>query len=89
MTKVTRKAIDTNFGYAVSKILASRSMSQGVLARLTKKNASYTNHVMTGYRKPSPEYVDLVANTLNLDAKTRARLHRDAALDNGFKFDLS
>ena len=86
---MTRKSIDTNFGRSVSNALAELDLTQGDLSEMLGRNPKYVNQTMTGYRKPAPYWVDLVANVLELTPKERAKLHRDAALDNGFKLDLT
>ena len=73
----------------MSRALAEHRMSQIELANALGKSASYTNQVMTGRKKPTPRWADLVADTLGLSAAQRAALHRSAAKDNGFKLDLT
>jgi len=64
-------------------------MTQLDLTKAVGKHPAYTNQVLTGGRRPSPEYVDLVANALGLSDKERVALHRAAAHDHGFKLDLT
>jgi cyanate lyase len=66
----------TAFGAAVSNVLAERQMSQFDLAQAVGKSPAYTNQTMTGRKHASPEWVNLVAETLNLSAKERVALHR-------------
>ena len=77
----------TNFGEAVSSHLADRSMSQTALAQSAGMNAAYLNHTITGYRRPTASWTDLVANALQLDDNQRKALHKAAAKDNGFNLD--
>lgn len=85
---VYKKSDSTNFGRSVSNTLADLDLTQNDLSERLGKNPKYVNHTMTGYRKPSAEYVELVANALKLSEEQRIKLHRAAALDNGFKLDL-
>jgi cyanate lyase len=84
-----RKSISTNFGSSVSAKLAELNLTQLDLSEKINKNSRYVNHTLTGYRKPQPEYVDLVANALNLNDSEREKLHWQAAKDHGFKLDLT
>lgn len=86
---MVRKSSGTNFGRSVSSTLADLDLTQNKFSERLGKNPKYVNHIMTGYRKPSPEYVELVADVLNLSPEERAKLHRAAALDHGFKLDLT
>jgi len=84
-----RSPYDTAFGASTSEFLAKRRMTQLDLTKAVGKHPAYTNQVLTGIRRPSPEYVDLVANALGLSDKERVVLHRAAAKDHGFKLDLT
>ncbi len=53
------------------------------------KTPVYVSRTLTGRVKPSPGWVDLVADTLRLSAEKRQALHVAAAKDNGFKIDLT
>jgi hypothetical protein len=53
-------------------------MSQSDLAQAVGKSPAYTNQTMTGRKHASPEWVNLVAETLNLSSKERVVLHRAA-----------
>ena len=63
-------------------------MSQSDLAQAVGKSPAYTNQTMTGRKHASPEWVNLVAETLNLSQKERVVLHRAAAKDQGYEIDL-
>ena len=80
-----RSPYDTAFGASTSKLLAKRRMTQLDLTNAVGKHPAYTNQVLTGGRRPSPEYVDLVANALGLSDQERIALHRSAAKDYGFQ----
>ena len=79
----------TNFGNSVSGLLTERQLTQKQLGELMGKSPVYTSHVMRGYRTASASYVDMVADVLNLNPADRQKLHYNAALDHGFKLDLT
>jgi cyanate lyase len=76
------------FGAAVSAALTERRMSQYDLAEAVGKSTAYTNQTITGRKSASPQWVNLVAETLRLSAKERMALHRAAAKDQGYEIDL-
>ena len=76
------------FGAAVNAALTERRMSQYELAEAVGKSRAYTNQTMTGRKSASPQWVNLVAETLKLSAKERVALHRAAAKDQGYEIDL-
>lgn len=84
-----RNRYATAFGAALTEQLAGRRMLQADLAKQLGRSAAYTNQVMTGRKKASPEWVDLIAGSLNLTDAERQRLHVAAATDHGFKLDLT
>jgi hypothetical protein len=47
------------------------------------------NQLITGHKKPSPEWVDLIADTLKLSPEQRQALHVAAAKQHGFRLDLT
>jgi hypothetical protein len=63
-------------------------MSQHDLAEAVGKSPAYTNQTITGRKSASPQWVNLVAETLKLSAKERVALHRAAAKDQGYEIDL-
>lgn len=77
----------TNFGASVSQALAERQSSQTALASSVGRSVAYTNQTITGRKRPSPEWVDLIANTLEMNDIERKALHIAAAKDHGFKID--
>lgn len=83
-----RTPSDCEFGAAVSAALTERRMSQHDLADAVGKSVAYTNQTMTGRKSASPQWVNLVAETLKLTTKERAALHRAAAKDQGYEIDL-
>lgn len=81
-----RKAKDDNlFGSALGEHIAARGLTQSDLSRETKKSQPYINMVVKGHRAPAPEWINLVADTLGLPKKERARLHYAAAKDQGYE----
>jgi transcriptional regulator with XRE-family HTH domain len=55
----------------VSVALAEARMTQTDLAAKTGRSTAYVNQLITGHKKPSPEWVDLIADTLNLSPRDR------------------
>lgn len=80
-----RKALNNPFGFSVCAALDKAEMSQADLARSTQQSASYVSHILTGRKPPSAEWVELIADALNLSSSQRAELHYKAAIRNGFK----
>lgn len=76
---------NTEFGTSVSKALAEANLRQNDLANRIDASPSHLNQMMTGRKTASPEWVDLVATALNLQAEQRGRLHTAAARDAGYK----
>jgi predicted small secreted protein len=83
------KEYRTSFGMAVAHNLAATHTTQADVARATQRSLSYVNQTITGAKNVSPSWVDLVADVLRLPSSERTRLHRAAALDQGFKLDLT
>lgn len=84
-----RSRYNTEFGTAVSAELAAAHLGQLDLAKRLGKTPVYLNRTLTGRVKPSPGWVDLVADTLKVSAEKRQALHVAAAKDYGFKIDLT
>lgn len=84
----TRKTRRSEFGAVVDSALEERAMSQLDLAEATGRSPAYTNQTLTGVKPVSPEWVNLVAETLQLSAEKKAQLHRAAAKDRGYEIDL-
>lgn len=76
---------DTNLGASVSVMLAEARTTQADLAETMQSSPSYFSQVMTGRKKPSPEWVELIATCLKVSKEKRRELHRAAAKDVGFK----
>lgn len=75
-------------GTAVSSTLAAVGRSQPSLAREVKCSTAYVNHVITGRRSPSGEWVDLIAAALEMSPEERAKLHLAAARRAGYNIDI-
>lgn len=84
-----RSKYETAFGTSVSGALAEARMSQTDLADKLGKSSAYTNQTMTGRKRVSPQWADLIADTLQLSPERRRDLHVAAAKDFGFKIDLT
>lgn len=78
----------SNFGRVVSTSLSTRLLTQVDLSVATGVSPSYTNQIMTGRKRASPLWADLIADVLNMPDAERRRLHKAAAIDHGFKLDL-
>lgn len=81
------KAYNSNFGREVSNSLASRNTTQSALATATGTTAAYVNQTITGVKRPSARWADLIADVLQLPDDERRKLHLAAAKDHGFKLD--
>jgi len=79
----------TVFGSTIQDILVATGSSQAALASGIGCSRSYVNHTMAGRKVASPEWVNLVADTLKLSEDKRAELHRAAAKDAGYEIDLT
>lgn len=75
-------------GAVIRRELASRAMRQFELAREMGVQESYLSAVVAGGRRPSPDWVERVADALRCSDAARGRLHRAAALDRGYRVDL-
>ena len=69
----------------MSVALAEARMTKTELAAKTGRSTAY----VTGHKKPSPEWVELIADTLKLSPEQRRDLHVAAARQHGFKLDLT
>lgn len=79
----------TETAQALGEILAGRGLSQYRAAKMAETSQPYLNQVATGRRRASAEWIDLIANALELSPEESERLHRAAARDHGFKIDLT
>lgn len=81
MTKRRR----TELGAAVDAALSRSGKWQHHLAHEIGQSASYVSQVLNGRKRPSAQWVDLVADSLKLNDKQRHELHLKAARQLGFK----
>jgi transcriptional regulator with XRE-family HTH domain len=79
----------TAFGEALARQFKQKKISQRDLASAAGVSPSYVNHIMAGRKSVSPQWADLVADTLKLGESARIELHRAAARDAGYKLDLT
>lgn len=77
------------FGEALSKQLSARQVTPYTLANNTGVSPSFVSRAMHGKRTVSPEWADTIAKALALNDKEARDLHRAAALDAGYKLDLT
>lgn len=75
----------SNFGTSVSQWLIEAKATQVDLSNSAGISQPYLNQMMTGRKKPSPEWVDIIASTLKLSKEKTQELHLAAARDHGFK----
>lgn len=78
---------ESAFAKALSEQLSAKPMTQSQLATVTSAHPAYISKVMNGERTVSPHWADVIARALDVDRKTRAKLHRAAAKDAGYKID--
>jgi transcriptional regulator with XRE-family HTH domain len=74
---------------ALGEILSGRQLSQSRLANASGFSQPYVNQIATGKRLPPADWIDTVANALQLSMEEREKLYRAAAKDHGFKIDLT
>jgi transcriptional regulator with XRE-family HTH domain len=79
----------TRVGTSLGDILSGRGLSQASAAARANISQPYFNQVVKGRRLASADWIDTVANALDLDDAEREKLHRAAARDHGFKIDLT
>lgn len=79
------RKLPTETAKALGDILSGRGISQTYTASASGYSQPYINQIVRGRRKPSPEWIETIANTLKLAKHERARLHLAAAKDHGFK----
>lgn len=64
-------------------------MTQNALADNLDISSAYISSVLNGKRNPSAQWVDLIADTLQVTPERRVEMHRAAARDLGYRLDLS
>ena len=88
MPRAGREKYASAFGQALDAQLTEKSMDASELARATGVSKTYISRLMNGGTNVSPQWADLVADTLKLDPRNRADLHKAAAVASGYKLDL-
>jgi transcriptional regulator with XRE-family HTH domain len=78
-----------HFGASARRYLAEAQATQTALATAVGVSASYANQLLTGAKRPSPQWIDLMADAMQMNQAQRRELHRAAALDAGYKLDLT
>lgn len=73
------------FGESLDAHLQTRRMTARAVADATGVTGSFVAMTMSGVRPPSPEWTDLVAQTLRLNDDETRELHTSAAIDAGYK----
>lgn len=73
------------FAKLFGESLDAKGVSQTDLAQRVGTAPSYANQWATGKRVPSPEWINLIADTLGLQKAERTRLHYAAAKDAGYE----
>lgn len=82
---MTAERKTSHFGASVSHLLAEARTTQSAVATVANISQPYFNQIIRGQRNPSPEWVDIIADTLKVSEKKRRELHLAAAKDHGFK----
>jgi plasmid maintenance system antidote protein VapI len=87
----TRKYADykTAFGVALSEQLNANGLSPKALAEGIGADASVVSRLMNNKRTVTPDWVDTISQALQLSPKNTQILHRAAAIDAGYKLDLT
>lgn len=75
----------TEFGNSVSAKLTESNATTTDLAKMLNVGQPHVSLLLTGQRKASPRWTDLIADVLNLSDKERRELHLKAARSVGFK----
>lgn len=75
-------------GEAIAASLEARGLSQYEAARFTGTSQPLLNQIVNGRRLPSPEWLNIMATTLEMTVEERAKLHRAAAKAHGYEIDL-
>lgn len=79
----------TAFGEALSKQLSANQTNASSLAQTIGASPAMISRMANGSRTVSPQWADVIAKALALTSKETAALHRAAALDAGYKLDLT
>lgn len=79
---------ERRFGPALQLLLEERSVSQADLARAIGTSRAYVSALANSQKAASPQRIEAIADLLETTREERIRLHRAAALDQGFNLDL-
>lgn len=88
MVKMMVKKSETLAGDALRELMKDRSVSQTELAAQLDVSQAYVSSIVRGTKNMSPSTIDKAASVLKASEQARVRLHRAAALDQGFHLDL-
>jgi ribosome-binding protein aMBF1 (putative translation factor) len=85
VTEERRAGSGTEFTDLLRQTMAEQGVSQTQLAdRLDLSSPSYVNHVASGRRQPSPQWVDTVSRAMALSDQRRMALHGAAVRSMGW-----
>ena len=75
---------DSVFSASVRKRLTEAGLSSAQFAALIGKSQSFVSQMTNGAYRPSPEWVNRLADLFKLNEDERFNLHMDACIDRGF-----
>lgn len=78
----------SNFGLALDQSLRSRGWNKLRLAAEIGSSPAYVSSISTGTKNVSASKVDEIAAKIGLNETETVKMHRAAALDQGFRLDL-
>ncbi|MCX7890292.1 MAG: helix-turn-helix domain-containing protein [Rhodobacteraceae bacterium] len=78
----------SNFGAELDRMLNFRGIRASRLAEVLGVSPSYLSALVTGLKPVSADRVEEIADLIGAEPTERARLHRAAARDMGFRLDL-
>jgi cyanate lyase len=81
---VSYKPRDSAFSASVMEKMAEADITKAELAAMIGKSSSFVTQLLNGSYQPSPQWVNLIADLLELDPDARYMLHQDACEDRGF-----
>jgi predicted transcriptional regulator len=85
---VARARFRTEFGAALDAQVRRRRLTQSSVATAAGVSQPYINRLIKGTATASPEWIEIIAETVGADQEERQRLHRAAARDRGYKIGL-
>jgi DNA-binding Xre family transcriptional regulator len=78
----------SGFGAVLDALMMRRGVRASRLAEALGVTPSYLSALVTGVKPVSPDRVEEIADSLGAEPEERAKLHRAAARDMGFRLDL-